>query len=115
MVIRVRRTLPAIRRCLPSIVLAAACACPPSAQSQACAPPTKITSTYDRFRDQTVVTLDRLGFGATLPVPGTRLCYFTTNLIIDVAFAGSAAAGDPQILWTIVTLVSPGTSSPDAI
>ncbi len=78
------------------------------------APPADISQSYDRFRDRTVVELDRLGFGPPIPV-AAGICYYLTNLVIRAEFTGSSTAGSPAISWTLITLQSPGAGAPDFI
>ena len=77
-------------------------------------PPTEVSQSYDRFRDRTLVELDRLGFGP--PIPATAgICYYLTNLVIRAEFVGSSTTGSPAITWTLITLQSPGPDAPDFI
>lgn len=91
--------------------------CTRSVVAQSCtyAPPATVSENYDRFRDQTVVRLDRLGFGPPIPVyAGVSICYFATSLLIEATFSGRTADTSLTVRLILITL-SPVGDSPDFI
>lgn len=96
------------------VLASAGCAGNQVRQSCTYLPPAGVSDSYDRFRNETAVRLDRLSFGSPIPLAGTTLCFFPTSLLLDGVFSGRERGPTPTIRLTLITL-SPVGAAPDVI
>lgn len=79
-------------------------------------PAATVTEEFDRFRNRSILKLERLGFGQPLPVVGTGICWYGENLLLETSYNRADSEATPTSVWTFITLQPPTErSTPDVV